>query len=142
MVHNLLLLWEQSVSSERRMRYVSTLHIFYSDGILFWRVVEKGWRSDHRNSPSVNADLAVALSTEALKGTWRSTHPFIHGARPHSGQRESAHTIFSLLSAVRTLLPILSSVSYQSRTPILRCQMSSRNINAALSSYHAGCCSF
>jgi histidine ammonia-lyase len=43
------------------------------------------------------ADLACALSLEALQGSRTSFHPAIHEARPLRGQRESAANILRLL---------------------------------------------
>ncbi len=43
------------------------------------------------------ADLACALSLEALQGSKTSFHPAIHDARPLRGQRDSAANILSLL---------------------------------------------
>ena len=43
------------------------------------------------------ADLACALSLEALQGSRTSFHPAIHAARPLRGQRDSAANLISLL---------------------------------------------
>jgi histidine ammonia-lyase len=43
------------------------------------------------------ADVACALSTDALRGTPRAFDPRIHAARPHPGQIESARLLASLL---------------------------------------------
>ncbi|MEJ5367170.1 MAG: histidine ammonia-lyase [Bryobacteraceae bacterium] len=43
------------------------------------------------------ADVACALSTDALRGTPRAFDPRIHDARPHPGQRASARLLFRLL---------------------------------------------
>ncbi len=43
------------------------------------------------------ADVACALSTDALRGTPRAFDPRIHDARPHPGQRASARLLASLL---------------------------------------------
>jgi histidine ammonia-lyase len=43
------------------------------------------------------ADLACALSLEALQGSRTSFHPAIHAARPLQGQRDSAANILRLL---------------------------------------------
>ena len=43
------------------------------------------------------ADLACALSLEALQGSRTSFHPAIHDARPLKGQRDSAANVRSLL---------------------------------------------
>lgn len=49
------------------------------------------------------ADVAGALSVDALKGTDQAFDPRIHAARPHPGQRASAHNLRMLLagSAIR-----------------------------------------
>lgn len=43
------------------------------------------------------ADVACALSTDALRGTPRAFDPRIHAARPHRGQIESARLLAGLL---------------------------------------------
>jgi histidine ammonia-lyase len=43
------------------------------------------------------ADVAGALSLEALKGSRRAFDPRIHAARPHPGQRHSAQNLYRLL---------------------------------------------
>jgi len=43
------------------------------------------------------ADVACALSTDALRGTPRAFDPRIHAARPHPGQMESARLLARLL---------------------------------------------
>ncbi|MDR5682434.1 MAG: histidine ammonia-lyase [Armatimonadota bacterium] len=43
------------------------------------------------------ADVAGALTLEALRGTERAFHPLLHAARPHPGQIRSAARIRSLL---------------------------------------------
>jgi histidine ammonia-lyase len=42
------------------------------------------------------ADVAVAMSLEALRGTRTAFDPRVHAARPHAGQRESAARIWNL----------------------------------------------
>ena len=44
------------------------------------------------------ADIACAMSLEALQGTPTSFHPAIHEARPHRGQTESAARLRALLA--------------------------------------------
>src|SRR6185503_13546407 len=44
------------------------------------------------------ADIAAALSIDALRGSTRPFDPRIHAARPHAGQRTSAANIFALLA--------------------------------------------
>jgi len=44
------------------------------------------------------ADIAAALSIDALRGSTRPFDPRIHSARPHAGQRTSAANIFALLA--------------------------------------------
>jgi len=44
------------------------------------------------------ADIAAALSIDALRGSTRPFDPRIHAARPHAGQRASAANIFALLA--------------------------------------------
>ena len=44
------------------------------------------------------ADIACALSVEALKGTPRSFEPCIHAVRPHQGQVEVAGRLINLLT--------------------------------------------
>jgi histidine ammonia-lyase len=44
------------------------------------------------------ADVAAALSIDALRGSTRPFDPRIHAARPHAGQRVSAANIFALLA--------------------------------------------
>src|SRR5688572_12560865 len=44
------------------------------------------------------ADLAAALSIDALRGSLHPFDPRIHAARPHAGQSVSAANIFALLS--------------------------------------------
>jgi histidine ammonia-lyase len=44
------------------------------------------------------ADIAAALSIDALRGSAKPFDPRIHAARPHQGQRASAANIFSLLA--------------------------------------------
>lgn len=46
---------------------------------------------------AIAADLAGALSLDALRGTDRAFHPRIHGARPHRGQTASAASLRNLL---------------------------------------------
>jgi len=45
----------------------------------------------------LTADVACALSVEALKGTPRAFEPCIHAVRPHSGQVSVARRLMSLL---------------------------------------------
>src|SRR6185436_10521041 len=44
------------------------------------------------------ADIACAMSLEALQGTPTSFHPAIHAARPHPGQEASAAHLRALLA--------------------------------------------
>ena len=44
------------------------------------------------------ADIAAALSIDALRGSTRPFDPRIHAARPHAGQRASASNILALLA--------------------------------------------
>ena len=44
------------------------------------------------------ADIACAMSVEALKATPTSFHPAIHAARPHAGQLASADALLRLLA--------------------------------------------
>jgi histidine ammonia-lyase len=44
------------------------------------------------------ADIAAALSIDALRGSTRPFDPRIHAARPHAGQRTSASNILELLA--------------------------------------------
>lgn len=44
------------------------------------------------------ADLATALTLEALGGNVSAMHPFVHANKPHPGQVESARTIRTLLA--------------------------------------------
>ena len=44
------------------------------------------------------ADIAAALSIDALRGSTRPFDPRIHAARPHAGQRASASNILELLA--------------------------------------------
>jgi histidine ammonia-lyase len=44
------------------------------------------------------ADIAAALSIDALRGSLKPFDPRIHAARPHDGQRTSAANIFALLA--------------------------------------------
>jgi histidine ammonia-lyase len=44
------------------------------------------------------ADIAAALSIDALRGSTRPFDPRIHAARPHGGQRTSASNILTLLA--------------------------------------------
>ena len=46
---------------------------------------------------AVCADIAVAMSLEALKGTAKAFHPRIHATRPHTGQNLVAHRLRTLL---------------------------------------------
>ncbi|PWY67596.1 phenylalanine ammonia-lyase [Aspergillus sclerotioniger CBS 115572] len=46
---------------------------------------------------AVTSQALTAMGVEALTGTVESFHPFIHAARPHPGQIESAANILSLL---------------------------------------------
>ena len=48
-------------------------------------------------SVAVTADVACALSVEALKGTPAAFEPCIHAARPHGGQRDAARRLLALL---------------------------------------------
>ena len=50
-----------------------------------------------------NADLACALTIEALKGTNRAFDRRIHEARPHPGQRSSAENLFTLIEGSEIL---------------------------------------
>jgi histidine ammonia-lyase len=45
------------------------------------------------------ADVAAALSTDVLRGTWRAFDERIHAARPHSGQRSAAANLLRLMRA-------------------------------------------
>jgi histidine ammonia-lyase len=47
------------------------------------------------------ADIAAALSIDALRGSTRPFDPRIHAARPHRGQRTSAANILALLADSR-----------------------------------------
>ena len=44
------------------------------------------------------ADIAAALSIDALRGSTRPFDPRIHAARPHAGQQAAAANIFALLA--------------------------------------------
>jgi histidine ammonia-lyase len=44
------------------------------------------------------ADIAAALSIDALRGSTRPFDPRIHAARPHAGQKVAAANIFALLA--------------------------------------------
>ena len=54
-------------------------------------------RSSGRGGWRGTADLACALSFEALQGSRTSFHPAIHAARPLRGQRDSAANLTALL---------------------------------------------
>lgn len=47
------------------------------------------------------AELATAMTMEALRGNASALHPFVHGNKPHPGQVESARTIRTLLAGSR-----------------------------------------
>eukprot|EP00742_Colponemidia_sp_Colp-10_P003515 GILJ01003742.1.p1 GENE.GILJ01003742.1~~GILJ01003742.1.p1 ORF type:complete len:593 (+),score=100.38 GILJ01003742.1:59-1780(+) len=46
---------------------------------------------------AAQADVVACLTLEALKGSVRAFHPYIHAARPHSGQQQVAHRMRCLL---------------------------------------------
>ena len=46
---------------------------------------------------TVCADIAVAMSLEALKGTAKAYHPYIHASRPHTGQNLVASRLRAIL---------------------------------------------
>ncbi|MCD9877338.1 aromatic amino acid ammonia-lyase [Streptomyces guryensis] len=47
------------------------------------------------------AELATAMALEALHGNASALHPFVHAAKPHAGQVESARVVRTLLAGSR-----------------------------------------
>ncbi len=67
------------------------------------------------------ADVAAAMSVEALRGTDRVFAPEIHALRPHVGQRESAANMAALLAGSPIVSSHLEDVSQVQDAYSLRC---------------------
>lgn len=53
------------------------------------------------NQLAVLTQITTALNVEALAGTMESFHPFIASVRPHPGQMEVAHNIYTFLNGTQ-----------------------------------------
>lgn len=67
------------------------------------------------------ADVAAAMSVEALRGTDRVFAPEIHALRPHPGQRESAANLAALLAGSPIVSSHVEDVSQVQDAYSLRC---------------------